>query len=123
MQTRYKLAIISNVDDDLFARTADVMGINFDAVITSQQTRSYKPNRRNFDLAAERMAVEKTEWLHIAESRHHDIEPANRLGIASVWVSRPDRGGGTRHTDAVPDPHRAGPGVAGADDGVGTRPR
>ena len=103
MQTRYKLAIISNVDDDLFARTADVMGINFDAVITSQQARSYKPNRRNFDLAAERMAVEKTEWLHIAESRHHDIEPANRLGIASVWVSRADRGGGTRQTDAVPD--------------------
>ncbi len=103
MQTRYKLAIISNVDDDLFARTADVMSINFDAVITSQQARSYKPNRRNFDLAAERMVVEKTEWLHIAESRHHDIGPANRLGIASVWVSRADRGGGTRHTDAVPD--------------------
>ena len=103
MQRRYRLAIISNVDDDLFARTADAMGINFDAVITSQQARSYKPNLRNFDLAAERMAVEKADWLHIAESLHHDIGPANRLGIASVWVSRADRGGGTRQTDAVPD--------------------
>ena len=103
MQTRYRLAIISNVDDDLFARTADAMGISFDAVITSQQAQSYKPNLRNFDLARERMTVEKTEWLHIAESLHHDIGPANRLGIASVWVSRADRGGGTRHTDAVPD--------------------
>ena len=103
MQSRYRLAIISNVDDDLFARTADAIGINFDAVVTSQQARSYKPNLRNFDLARERMTVEKTEWLHIAESRHHDIGPANRLGIASVWVSRADRGGGTRHTDAVPD--------------------
>ena len=103
MQKRYRLAIISNVDDDLFARTADAMGINFDAVVTSQQARSYKPNLRNFDLARERMAVAKDGWLHIAESRHHDIGPANRLGIASVWVSRADRGGGTRHTDAVPD--------------------
>ena len=103
MQTRYRLAIISNVDDDLFARTADAMGINFDAVITSQQAQSYKPNLRNFDLARERMAVAKDGWLHIAESRHHDIGPANRLGIASVWVSRADRGGGTRPTDAVPD--------------------
>ncbi len=103
MQRRYRLAIISNVDDDLFARTAHVMGINFDAVITSQQAQSYKPNLRNFELARERMAVAKDGWLHIAESRHHDIGPANRLGIASVWVSRADRGGGTRRTDAVPD--------------------
>ncbi len=103
MQRRYRLAVISNVDDDLFARTADVMGINFDAVITSQQAQSYKPNLRNFNLARERMAVAKDQWLHIAESLHHDIGPANRLGIASVWVSRADRGGGTRHTDALPD--------------------
>ena len=103
MQTRYRLAIISNVDDDLFARSADAMGIAFDAVITSQQARSYKPNLRNFDLARERMAVEKDGWLHIAESLHHDIGPANRLGIPSVWVSRADRGGGTRQTNAVPD--------------------
>ena len=103
MKARYRLAIISNVDDDLFAGTAAALGIEFDAVITSQQARSYKPNLRNFDLAAEWMAVDKAEWLHIAESLYHDIGPANRLGIASVWVNRPDRGGGTRQTDAVPD--------------------
>ncbi len=103
MQKRYRLAIVSNVDDDLFARSASALGIDFDAVITSQQAQSYKPNLRNFELAQERMAVTKEGWLHIAESRHHDIGPANRLGIASVWVSRADRGGGTRRTDAVPD--------------------
>ena len=103
MQARFKLAIISNVDDDLFAGTAEALGIDFDAVITSQQARRYKPNLDNFHLAAERMAVGKAEWLHIAESLYHDIGPANRLGIASVWVSRADRGGGTRQTDAVPD--------------------
>lgn len=103
MKSRYKLAIISNVDDDLFAGTARALGIEFDAVLTSQQARSYKPNLRNFNLAAQRMEVEKAEWLHIAESLYHDIGPANRLGIASVWVNRADRGGGTRQTDAVPD--------------------
>ena len=39
----------------------------------------------------------------MAESLYHDIGPANRLGIASVWVNRADRGGGTRRSDAVPD--------------------
>ena len=103
MQARYRLAIISNVDDDLFAGTARALHLDFDAVITSQQARAYKPARRNFDLAQERMAVERAAWLHIGESLYHDIGPANRLGIASVWVSRADRGGGTRHTDAAPD--------------------
>jgi 2-haloacid dehalogenase len=103
LKARYKLAIISNVDDDLFAQTAEAMGFAFDAVVTSQQARRYKPDLSNFQLAAERMAVERENWLHIGESLYHDIGPANRLGIASVWVNRADRGGGTRQTDAVPD--------------------
>ena len=103
LKSRYKLAIISNVDDDLFAGTARALGVEFDAVITSQQAGQYKPNLRSFDLALERMACGKDAWLHIGESLFHDIGPANRLGVSSVWVSRPDRGGGTRPTDAVPD--------------------
>ena len=103
LKARYRLAIISNVDDDLFARTAQGLGVEFDAVVTSQQARSYKPDLRNFDLALERMGAGKERWLHVGESLYHDIGPANRLGVASVWVSRADRGGGTRHTDAVPD--------------------
>ena len=103
LKTRYKLAIISNVDDDLFAGSARALGIDFDAVITSQQMRAYKPDLRGFNAALERMGCDKDRWLHIGESLYHDIGPANRMGIASVWVNRPDRGGGTRQTDAVPD--------------------
>ena len=103
LQSRYKLAIISNVDDDLFAGSARALGIDFDAVITSQQVRAYKPDLRGFNTALERMGCAKERWLHIGESLYHDIGPANRMGIASVWVNRPDRGGGTRPTDAVPD--------------------
>ena len=102
LQTRYRLAIISNVDDDLFQQTRDALGIGFDAVVTSLQARSYKPDPRNFHLARERMGIETTQWLHVGESLYHDIGPANLLGLDSVWVNRPDRGGGTRPTDAVP---------------------
>ena len=102
MQGKYKLAIISNVDDDLFAGTAANLGIAFDAVITSQQVESYKPNLHNFHFAQERMGVENGNWLHVGESLYHDIGPANLLGLDSVWVNRPDRGGGSRSTDAVP---------------------
>ncbi len=103
LKERYRLAVISNVDDDLFVRTAEGLGVEFDAVVTAEQVGSYKPAMRNFEVAMEQMGVEKERWLHVAESLYHDIGPANRLGIASVWVNRGDRGGGTRRTEAVPD--------------------
>ena len=65
----------------------------------------YKPDHRNFNIALERMGIEKDRWLHIGESLYHDIAPANELGIASVWVNRGhgQEGGATRPTDARPD--------------------
>ena len=103
LKQQYKLAIVSNVDDDLFAGSAQALGIDFDAVITSQQAGAYKPNLSSFELAESVMGVAKERWLHVGESLYHDIGPANRLDIRSVWVNRADRGGGTRKTDAVPD--------------------
>ena len=103
LQSRFKLAVISNVDDDLFAGTARTLDVEFDAVVTAQQVRSYKPSLGHFHTAAARLGVATDAWLHVAESLYHDIAPANQLGIASVWVNRPNRGGGTRRSDAVPD--------------------
>ena len=103
LKTRYRLAVISNVDDDLFAGTAETLNVDFDVIVTSEQVRSYKPSLRNFSAASERIGTERDRWLHVAESLYHDIGPANQLGIRSVWVDRAGRGGGTRRTDAVPD--------------------
>ena len=100
---RYRLALISNVDDDFFVKTAEALEVDFDVVVTAEQVGSYKPDLRNFNVALERMAVDKERWLHVAESLYHDIGPASRLGIASVWVNRVNRGGGTRRSEAVPD--------------------
>src|SRR3954469_5071431 len=44
LKTKYRLAIISNTDDDLFAETATLLEVPFDHVITAQQVRSYKPS-------------------------------------------------------------------------------
>ena len=99
MQQRYKLAIISNVDDDLFAGTAKALGIDFDAVVTSQQAGSYKPDLRNFHLAQERLATVKERWLHVGESlfpRHRPGEPDGnpvRLGEPpGPWRRIPSHG-------------------------------
>jgi 2-haloacid dehalogenase len=84
----YRLAIVSNIDDDLFAFSAARLGVPFDWVITAQQVRSYKPSLRNFEEAFSRIAVPKNRILHVAQSLFHDIAPANRLGLPTVWVNR-----------------------------------
>jgi 2-haloacid dehalogenase len=89
LKGRYQLAVISNVDDDLFAATAPKLGVGFDHVITAQQAGCYKPCIRIFKLAEERMGVSLDQWLHVGQSIYHDVIPAQSLGIATVWVNRP----------------------------------
>lgn len=89
LKARYRLAIISNVDDDLFAATARRLEIPFDHLITAQQARAYKPSHRIFNLAQERIGVPAARWLHAAQSVYHDVVPARSLGVATVWVNRP----------------------------------
>ena len=89
LKGRYQLAVISNVDDDLFAATAPKLGVGFDHVITAQQAGRYKPCMRIFKLAEERMGVSLDQWLHVGQSIYHDVIPAQSLGIATVWVNRP----------------------------------
>jgi 2-haloacid dehalogenase len=88
LKTRYKLAVLSNIDDDLFADSSRHLQVAFDCVITAQQVQSYKPSLRHFTVALERLAVPKARLLHVAQSLYHDITPASQFGLATVWVNR-----------------------------------
>jgi 2-haloacid dehalogenase len=106
LKSRYRLAIVSNTDDDLFAETAKLLAVPFDFVITAEQARSYKPSHRNFELALKRIGLPKQKILHCAQSLFHDIVPAKPLGIANVWVNRRAErksSGATVPADAKPD--------------------
>jgi 2-haloacid dehalogenase len=101
LKTRYKLAVISNIDDDLFALTAPKLGVEFDHVITAQQARCYKPGTKIFQLAQERIGVGARQWLHVGQSVYHDVIPAKSLGISTVWVNRPSPRSGAGATKAA----------------------
>jgi 2-haloacid dehalogenase len=88
LKSRYQLAVMSNVDDDLFAATAPKLGVAFSQVITAQQAGCYKPCMRIFKLAEERIGATREHWLHVGQSAYHDVIPAQSLGIATVWVNR-----------------------------------
>jgi 2-haloacid dehalogenase len=106
LKRKYKLVILSNVDDDLFAYSAQKLRVVFDAVITAQQCQSYKPSLNNFRVAEKRVGVPKSQWLHVAQSLFHDIAPAKQIGLDTVWVNRrwdKQGAGATPPTEATPD--------------------
>jgi 2-haloacid dehalogenase len=88
LRKRYKLVVISNIDNDLFAETRKFLNVEFNAVITAEQARSYKPSLNNFQLALRTLAISPDRLLHAAQSVYHDVVPARSLGISTVWVNR-----------------------------------
>lgn len=106
LKARFRLAIVSNIDDDLFAETRPQLGVDFEEVITAQQARAYKPSIKMFELALNRIDAPAHRVLHVGQSIYHDVIPAQALGLASVWVNRPSARPGTgavRAADATPD--------------------
>ncbi|MBD1869799.1 haloacid dehalogenase type II [Leptolyngbya sp. FACHB-541] len=88
LKQQFKLVIISNIDDDLFAFTTKRLGVPFDFVITAFQAKSYKPSTHNFEFAFEKTGIPRDKILHVAQSIYHDIVPAKALGLSTVWVNR-----------------------------------
>jgi 2-haloacid dehalogenase len=106
LKTRFRLAVITNCDDDLFAASNRRLGVEFDFVVTAEQARGYKPRTENFTYAFERIDVPRERILHVAQSLFHDHVPAKALGMTTVWIDRRQGkagGGATPPADATPD--------------------
>ncbi len=88
LATRFRLGVLTNCDDDLFAGSNRRLGIAFDWIVTAQQVGSYKPSRRNFEVLLERLTLPRERVLHVAQSLFHDHVPAKAMGFSTVWVDR-----------------------------------
>jgi 2-haloacid dehalogenase len=104
LKQKFRLIIISNVDDDLFAFSAKHLEVEFDKVITAEQAKSYKPAFNNFRLAIERIDLPLEQILHVAASVYHDIVTAKSLGLSTVWVNRRAEQGVSASLPAVTQP-------------------
>jgi 2-haloalkanoic acid dehalogenase type II len=87
----FRLAILSNVDNETFDFSNRKLGVYFDAIFTAEDIGSYKPSPRNFEYMIDKlggMGIEKSDILHTAESMFHDHAPANAIGLANCWIHR-----------------------------------
>lgn len=106
LKTKFRLAILSNTDDNLFDSTRPKLKVAFDEVITAQQAQAYKPSLKLFELALARIQAPAHRVLHVGQSIYHDVIPAQALGLATVWVNRPSARpgvGAVKPAEATPD--------------------
>jgi 2-haloacid dehalogenase len=86
LAARYRLAIVSNIDDDLLALTP--LKRDFDLVCTAQRARGYKPDGALFRFLIENAGCAKDEILHSGQSQFTDLVGGKPLGLTVAWINR-----------------------------------
>src|SRR5204863_1682748 len=88
----WKLGILTNCDNDLFAATRERLPVPIDVVVTAEEVGNYKPDLAHFVEFEKRTGVDRTDWVHAAVSYFHDMVPATELGLRRMRVVRGDGG-------------------------------
>ena len=86
LSRRYRLAVVSNIDDDLLALTP--LQREFDLVCTAQRARGYKPDGTLFRYLIEHAGCSKEEILHAGQSQFTDLVGGKPLGLTIAWINR-----------------------------------
>ena len=82
----HRLAIVSNIDDDLLALTP--LQRNFDLVCTAERARGYKPDGTLFRYLIDHAGVTKDRIFHSGQSQFTDLVGAKPLGLTVAWINR-----------------------------------
>lgn len=85
------ICCVSNADTRPLLQAIEKHGLKFDAIISSEDVRCYKPNSGIFQRAMEILGVQADRVMHIGDSLHSDIGGASGCGIAATWICREDR--------------------------------
>jgi 2-haloacid dehalogenase len=85
---RYRLAIVSNVDNDLLADSVGQLQAPFSCLVTAEDVRAYKPDPKSLELAITRLAVAPGAIVHAAFGWKYDLAPARALGMRACFVNR-----------------------------------
>ena len=86
LSRRYRLAVVSNIDDDLLALTP--LQQNFDLVCTAERARGYKPDGTLFRYLIENADCARDEILHAGQSQFTDLVGGKPLGLTIAWINR-----------------------------------
>jgi 2-haloacid dehalogenase len=84
----WRLAVLSNTDSDLLESSLARIGVEFDLTLAASEIGSYKPAPAHWDEFFARSGADRAGHVHVAASLFHDIAPASRLGLRTIWINR-----------------------------------
>ena len=82
---------ISNADTKPLHAAIQRHRLCFDAVISSEAVRCYKPDPAIFQHALDSLGLSADRVVHVGDSLHSDIAGAAGVGITTVWIRRESR--------------------------------
>jgi 2-haloacid dehalogenase len=84
----WKLAILSNTDRDYIDASLELIEVPVELAIVASEIGSYKPGSKHWETFEAETGVPRDAHVHVAASLYHDIAPATRLGLRTVWINR-----------------------------------
>ena len=84
LAAEHRVGLLSNVDDEMFARTPAAAFVDHDLALTSERLRAYKPHAAIYHRAVEAVG----SMVHVATSAR-DVGGALEAGIPVVRLRRP----------------------------------
>lgn len=90
------ICVVANSDIEPMDMAIAYAQLDLQAVITSEDAKSYKPDQGIFQYALKAMGIQPGEALFIGDSIHYDIQPAQTAGMYTAWINRTGRPLGDR---------------------------
>ena len=103
LRSRYILASLSNGNVALLVNMAKHGGLPWDAVLSAELARHYKPDPEAYLTAADLLGL-KPEQVMMVAAHKGDLRAAGALGFRTAFVPRPGEYGPDREVDMTPDP-------------------
>jgi 2-haloacid dehalogenase len=82
-----KIAVVTNCSKRLGAQAANLLGVEWDVVITSEEAGFYKPDPRPYQLALDRLGVKASDAAFVAGSGY-DVFGTHKVGLRTYWHNR-----------------------------------
>lgn len=82
-----RLAVVTNCSARLGRRAADLLGVDWDVVVTSEEAGFYKPDPRPYALALSQLRVEPSQAAFVAGSGY-DMFGTSKVGLRTYWHNR-----------------------------------
>ena len=88
VQDGWRTALLSNADDEYLLPNLGLLDLEFEAVLSSEEARIYKPHPKLFRQMLDRLNVAPGQAVYIGDRQYEDVQGASGVGINAVWINR-----------------------------------